>query len=477
MTGMQLSEAAAMINAEHIGDDAFFSSVSTDTRSLSNNDLFIAICGEKYDGHDYISQAKDNGAVAAMVSRRLQDILPMLLVPDTRLGLGQLASVWRDQRELSLVAITGSNGKTTVKEMLASILSQQGKVLATKGNLNNDIGMPLTLLEMQDQHQFAVIEMGANHQGEINYLSGLAKPDVALITNAGAAHLEGFGSIEGVAQAKGEIFSGLGLNGIAVINADDAFADYWKDLVSEYRVLTFGTDKKADLQADWKVVNGRTEVRIVTPMGEIKVQLQLPGRHNVMNALAAATVAYALDVDNEKIRTGLERTQTVKGRLQLRESANGMNVLDDTYNANPSSLKAALDVLSSFSGRKWLILGDMAELGESSEDLHRQAGVQALESGVERLYLTGRYSKVAAESFGAGAQFIEDRSQLAETVCADWNNKKGNRGVVLVKGSRSMHMEEVVDLLMAGNRASMNKSTVNKSNTYSSTGSTNMGGD
>lgn len=460
MTGMQLSEAAAMINAEHIGDDAFFSSVSTDTRSLNKNDLFIAIRGDNFDGHNYIEQAINRGAVAVMVSQRLQDMFPMLLVSDTRIGLGQLASVWRDQLDLSLAAITGSNGKTTVKEMLASILGQQGEVLATKGNLNNDIGMPLTLLELQDQHQFAVIEMGASHKGEINYLSGLAKPDVALITNAAPAHLEGFGSIEGVAHAKGEIFSGLSINGTAVINADDDFADYWKDLAGEHRVLTFGIDKQADLQADWKIENGRTEVFMHTPFGEIRVQLQLPGRHNVMNALAAATVAYALEIDKEKIQAGLEKMQAVKGRLQLREGVDGMSVLDDTYNANPSSLQAALDVLSSYSGRKWLVLGDMAELGENSEELHRQAGAQALESGVERLYLTGRTSKYAAESFGEDAQFIEDRGQLVEAVCADWNSEKEKHGFVLVKGSRSMRMEEVVDLLTSDNRTSMHASSV-----------------
>lgn len=470
MSGMQLSEAAAMINAEHIGDDVFFSSVSTDTRSIGKDDLFVALCGERFDAHNFVKQAGEYGAVAAMVSQKLQVMLPMLLVPDTRKGLGQLASVWRDRLALTLIAITGSNGKTTVKEMLASILSQQSEVLATKGNLNNDIGMPLTLLKIQDQHQFAVIEMGANHKGEINYLSGLAKPDVALITNAGHAHLEGFGSIEGVAQAKGEIFSGLNTNGIAVINADDEYADYWKSLVGERRVLTFGITKPADFRADWKLKKGITEVCMYTPLGEIKLCLHLPGKHNVMNALAAATVAYALKVGEEDIRAGLELMQAVKGRLQLREGIDGMNILDDTYNANPFSLQAALDVLSSHSGRRWLILGDMAELGEDSMALHYQAGVQALESGVDRLYLTGRYSEHAVKSFGERARFIEDKSQLAEAVCADWKSEGCTRGTVLVKGSRSMQMEEVVDLLVVGNQPTESDASLGVSPALTKTG-------
>jgi len=468
MMEMQLSEAAAMINAKHIGDDALFSSVSTDTRSLKKNDLFVALSGDRYDGHEYVEQAKDLGAVAAMVSQEMQEILPVLLVPDTRKGLGQLASVWRDRLELSLVAITGSNGKTTVKEMLASILGQQGEVLATKGNLNNEIGMPLTLLKLQDQHKFAVIEMGASHKGEIDYLTGLAKPDVALVTNAGAAHLEGFGDVEGVAQAKGEIFSGLDSNGTAIINADDDYAGYWKNLVGKRRVVTFGINNEADLKAEWKQKEGITEVCMRTPSGQITLKLKLSGRHNVMNALAAAAAAHALGVKNEKIRKGLEAMQVVKGRLQFRKGVNGMQVLDDTYNANPSSLQAALNVLSSLPGRKWLVLGDMAELGEDSEDMHRQAGVQAREFGVERLYLTGRNSEFAVQGFGSGACFIEDKAQLVDSVSADWETEGSTQGTVLVKGSRSMQMEEVVDLLGAENEE--------RGNEYKFSGSAKKGG-
>ena len=457
MIEMQLSEAAVMINAKHVGDDAFFSSVSTDTRSLKKNDLFVALSGENYDGHNYVKQAKDLGAVAAMVSREIQEKLPVLLVPDTRKGLGQLASVWRDRLELSLVAITGSNGKTTVKEMLASILGQQGEVLSTKGNLNNEIGMPLTLLRMQDHHEFSVIEMGANHKGEIDYLTGLAKPDVALITNAASAHLEGFGSVEGVAQAKGEIFSGLDSNGTAIINADDDYAGYWKSLIGKRRVVTFGIDNEADLKAEWKQKEGFTEVCMYTPSGQIMLKLALPGRHNVMNALAAAAAAYSLGINNESIKKGLETMRAVKGRLQFIEGVSGMQVLDDTYNANPSSLQAALNVLSSLPGRRWLVLGDMAELGLDSEGLHRQAGLQARESGVERLYLTGRNSEFAAQSFGFGACFIEDKARLVEAVSADWKSEGEMQGTVLVKGSRSMKMEEVVDLLAAENKKSGNE--------------------
>lgn len=468
MINMQLSEAASMIKAKHIGDDVFFSSVSTDTRSLKKNDLFVALSGERYDGHDYVEQAKDLGAVAAMVSQEIQEILPALLVPDTRKGLGQLASAWRDRLKLSLVAVTGSNGKTTVKEMLASILGQQGEVLATKGNLNNEIGMPLTLLEMQDQHKYAVIEMGASHKDEIDYLTRLARPNVALITNAGPAHLEGFGDIEGVAHAKGEIFSGLDSSGTAIINADDDYADYWKALARKYRVVTFGINNEADIKADWKQKEGFTDVCIQTPAGQIDLTLKLPGRHNVMNALAATAAAYALGIENEKIRKGLEGVQPVKGRLQFREGAGGMHVLDDTYNANPSSLQAALNVLSSLPGKKWLVLGDMAELGMDSEILHRQAGLQARESGVERLYLTGRNSEHAVQSFGSGARFIEDKTRLVDAVSTDWKNEGDKQGTVLVKGSRSMRMEEVVDLLVTENGKSDNE--------YKSSGSAKTGG-
>jgi UDP-N-acetylmuramoyl-tripeptide--D-alanyl-D-alanine ligase len=267
-------------------------------------------------------------------------------VDDTRLGLGRLASAWRARYSLQLVAITGSNGKTTVKEMLAAILAQQGEVLATQGNLNNEIGAPLTLLRIRDEHRFAVIEMGASHAGEIRYLTRLAKPHVALITNAAAAHLEGFGSIEGVASAKGEIYEGLDADGIAVINADDVYAEQWRQCAGSHQVVSFGLQQAADVNAEWKIVDAMSYVHMHTPQGEISLQLALLGRHNIMNALAATAAALALDIGLEHIRTGLESLQPVKGRMQLLAGIAGMQIINDTYNANPSSLQAALDTLS-----------------------------------------------------------------------------------------------------------------------------------
>jgi len=444
---MQLSKVAAQMNAEYVGEDVTFSQVSTDTRTLMQGDLFVALQGENFDGHDCLQQAQDAGAVAAMVSRLPESSLPLLKVGDTRLGLGELASIWRKHFSIPLAAVTGSNGKTTVKEMIAAIMRQGGDVLATFGNLNNDIGVPLTLLRLQDQHCAAVIEMGANHAGEIKYLCSLASPTVAVITNAAAAHLEGFGSLEGVAKAKGELFSGLEETGIVVMNADDPFAPLWMRLAGNRKIIRFGLDKKAEVSADWVQTDGSLSLDLQTPDGSCSLRLPLPGRHNVMNALAAVAVSQAMGADLNMIKTGLESIEPVGGRLQILAGLPGMQLLNDTYNANPDSFAAAIEVLAGLPGdNKWLVLGDMGELGENAAQLHADCARIAHEHGVDRLYATGELSKDAVRSFGESAYWFPTKEDLVKQLCLDWQGE----GALLVKGSRSMRMEQVVKQLQAG---------------------------
>ena len=452
---MHLHEAAESLRAAGMtvmvkGDDVLLEGVSTDSRSIQTGELFIALSGPNFDGNAFAEQARHAGAAACLLERDM-DVVPALIVDDSRRALGLLAQAWRRRFSLPLVAVTGSNGKTTVKEMLASIFNQKGRVLATRGNLNNDIGMPLTLLRLNQTHDYAVIEMGANHAGEIAYLSNLAEPDVALITNAAAAHLAGFGSLEGVAQAKGEIYSGLADSGCAVINADDAFAPLWRKIVADekknLRCLDFGIAGKADVHADWPPTDAR--VKISTPEGGFELKLPLPGRHNLMNALAATAAAMGAGMDIAVIAAGLEAMQAVPGRLQLKTGVGGSRIIDDTYNANPASMKAALDVLQAFSGRHYLALGDMGELGEDEKALHTQTGEQARASGVQRLYTLGSLSRAAATAFGDEAQSFDTHSsmidRLREDLAADVT--------LLVKGSRRMQMEKIVHALSADREA------------------------
>jgi UDP-N-acetylmuramoyl-tripeptide--D-alanyl-D-alanine ligase len=447
---MALNEAAQALGAECIGRDTALAGVSTDTRSLRPGELFVALQGPHFDGHDFIAQAAAAGAAAALVSRAVETDLPLLRVEDTRLALARLAHAHRARFAIPLVAVTGSNGKTTVKEMLAAILGQTGPVLATRGNLNNDIGVPLTLLRLTAEHRRAVIEMGANHPGEIACLTALAHPTVALVTNAGPAHLEGFGSIEGVAHAKGEIYCGLAPGGVAVINADDAYAPLWERLNEQRRCLRFGMRESADVSADpggmHLVIEGaqvHTRFTLRTPSGAVDVRLPLAGRHNVMNALAAAAAALATGAGLEEIRAGLQDLRGVNGRLQLRPGVGGAWIIDDSYNANPASVAAAIDVLAAYPGMRWLLLGDMAELGESGEALHRQAGEQARAAGIDRLWATGSHSRAAVDAFGAGGRHFATQDELAEAVRAGLHPA----AAVLVKGSRSARMERVVEAL------------------------------
>lgn len=445
MMAMPLSEAAGVLQAQCSGPDIGFAGISTDTRSLAAQNLFFALIGPHFDGHGYVEQARTNGAAAAVVSCAMTSALPLLKVSNTRQALGQLALYWRNRFNIPVVGITGSNGKTTVKEMLAAILVQQGPVLATKGNLNNDIGVPLTLSGFNTEHRSAVVEMGANHAGEIAYLAELTRPTVALVTNAGPAHLEGFGSLEGVARAKGELFASLMRDAVAVINVDDEFSALWRDLAQGCSVLTFGLQSSADVTARFTTASNATLLDLQTPQGWLTVKLPLLGRHNVMNALAATAAALAAGATLEHVRQGLEGLGGVAGRLQSKRRRDGGLVIDDTYNANPASLRAAIDVLRAFSGQRWLVIGDMAELGDNGAALHAEIGLYATEAGIDRVFTLGKLARHAALACGGNAQAFADLDALMTALEDDLHAEI----TLLVKGSRSMGMERVVQRLTA----------------------------
>ncbi|MFM2407999.1 MAG: hypothetical protein RL358_741 [Pseudomonadota bacterium] len=452
---MRLSQIAAALDAQLIGADVAFSSVNTDSRKIVVGDLFIALRGEKFDGAEYVLSSLKMGALAAIVNQHsyaaLRADLPenagLLLVTDTRIALGKLAAFWRAQFDIPLVAITGSNGKTTVKEMLAAILREHAgdAVLATQGNFNNDIGMPLTLLKLNAQHRYAVIEMGMNHLGEIDYLTRLAQPDVALVNNAAGAHLQGLGTIENVARAKGEIFAGLKNNGVAIINADDAHAQVWRDLAAQHRCLDFSLDHAASVQGQWAAQGFGGVLHALTPAGELHVLLQVPGAHNARNALAAASAAIALEIPLAIITQALQNFGGVAGRLQRKVGFAGATLIDDTYNANPASMRAALEVLAAASGQRIFVLGDMGELGDDAAQFHRDIGHAARDLGIAKLFALGELSIGAVAEFGAGAQHFA----TLENLCAAVENVLDKSTTVLIKGSRFMQMERVVKQLQA----------------------------
>ena len=445
---LSLYEAARLLNGAANDADVVFTTVSTDSRQLSTGALFVALTGPNFDGHDFITAARERGAVAALVSRPVADPLPQLRVADTRLALGQLAAAWRSRFTGPLIALTGSNGKTTLKEMIAAILRVRGRTLATEGNLNNDIGVPLTLLRLNGEHDHAVIEMGANHPGEIAYLTGLAQPDVAIINNAGPCHLEGFGDVAGVARAKGEIFQGLRPDGVAVINRDDEYADYWAGLNPGRRIMDFGLDRPAAVRGEM-LDSARNRFRLHAGGKQADIELPVPGRHNVRNALAAATATLAVGATLEDVRRGLEGLHGVGGRLQRLPGRHGGAVIHDAYNANPASLAAALEAVGAGPGRKWLVLGDMRELGPAADELHARSGSEARGAGFERLYALGEHSRAAVAAFGTGGLHFEGVDPLVAKLNDDLR-QDGDSPVVLVKGSRGMRMERVVAALMAG---------------------------
>ena len=447
MIAWQLSQVAAAVGGRLLGADCRIAGVSTDTRAVTAGQLFIALRGERFDAHDFLETAVTAGAAALLVAdaARVPAGASAVLVDDTRLALGRLAAAWRRQFSLPVIAVTGSNGKTTTKEMIAAVLKVAfgEAVLATRGNFNNDIGLPLTLLGLDATHRAAVIEMGMNHPGEIGYLTRIGAPTVALVTNAQRAHLEGMGGLDEVAREKGSIFAGLPADGVAVINADDAYAGFWREQVGAQPVRSFGIDQPADVRANLRQHGLETLVTLNAAEGEVEFTLAIPGRHNACNALAAAAACLAAGLPLSAVAEGLATFAGVKGRLQLRKGRNGAQILDDTYNANPDSVRAGIDVLAATIGRKVLVLGDMGEIGEASGQYHDEIGGYAKSQGIDRLFALGDASQQAVRNFGDGARHFCNVDKLIGAV----DKELGPDTTVLVKGSRFMKMERVADAL------------------------------
>ncbi|MCC2655632.1 MAG: UDP-N-acetylmuramoyl-tripeptide--D-alanyl-D-alanine ligase [Panacagrimonas sp.] len=436
-----LSWFAQAIGARALGGDGEVRRVVTDSRLIRPGDLFVALRGERFDGHDFVAGAARDGAIGVLCERALPDVpVTQLVVSDALLGLQAAAQAWRGRFASPVVAVTGSNGKTTTKQLLAAVFAARGPVLATRGNLNNHIGLPLTLLELREAHRTAVIEMGANHLGEIARLTGLAQPQVGVITQAGDAHLEGFGSREGVARGKGELFAGMNSDGIAVINVDDAYADLWRGLARGQR-LTFGIELPADVSA--RRIRARADgsaFELVVPGGESQVDLPLPGRHNVMNALAAAACGVALGLAADVIAQGLAQVESAQGRVVWKTTRQGARLIDDSYNANPTSMRAGLELLAQQGGARWAVLGGMAELGQSSAALHEACGAHARKLGIERLFTLGPSGDAYARGYGAATERYDDADALNRVLA----NDLGAGVTLLVKGSRSARMERIV---------------------------------
>jgi UDP-N-acetylmuramoyl-tripeptide--D-alanyl-D-alanine ligase len=439
-----LASAAVSMQGELHGDDRPFAGLSTDTRTLREGELFFALQGPNFDGHDYVNAAGQSGAAGAVVTRIEDNTVSEIAVDDTRAALGRLAAAWRDQQNATVIGITGSNGKTTVKELVRACLQQQAPTLATSGNLNNDIGMPLMMSRIEARHRFAVLEMGANHAGEIAYLTSLARPDAVLITNAAEAHLEGFGSVKGVSRAKGEILMDEKRPAVAILNADDQYFGYWSSLVEDTRRISFGLGGDADVRAEnIETRSQASRFDLHLPDEAIDIGLPLSGLHNVRNACAAAAVAYALGVDMQKIKKGLESVEPVGGRLQALPCINGATLFDDSYNANPLSVIAAAEFLAGLHGESWLVLGDMKELGDDAAELHRGVGEAARACGIDRVFALGQLSRQVVDGFGESGSWYASADALIDDLAAALTPDVN----VLVKGSRSMHMEQVVDAI------------------------------
>ncbi|RTE86321.1 MULTISPECIES: UDP-N-acetylmuramoyl-tripeptide--D-alanyl-D-alanine ligase [Gammaproteobacteria] len=433
-------------------------SVTIDSRQIRSGDLFIAIKGPNFDGHTFAEQAEAEGAAALIVESQQNLSIPQIIVADTRHALGQLAGAVKDEVAPKTIAVTGSSGKTTVKEMLASILREQGEVLATQGNFNNDIGVPLTLLRIEPQHQYAVIELGANHRGEIAYTTGLTKPDVAMINNVSPAHVEGFGDICGIARAKTEIFRGLGDTGTAVTSADSEFHEFWmRELADKRHQLFSSQHKEADVWAEDVSVDshGCAQFTLCTPHQREAVRLNIPGKHNVNNALAAATCCFALGIPIAQVVRGLGGLSPVPGRMWVHEPKVGLRIIDDAYNANVGSVRAALDVLSTLPGKRIFVLGDMGELGENARGYHEEVGEYAIHSGIDALFTLGVLSQSASEVFnGRGGKHFEHKEELIAAL--HQQIAEHSELTILVKGSRSAHMESVVEALLESYAPSQN---------------------
>lgn len=438
-----LSLLAQAVGAPPPTREARFQQLVIDSRKVQQGDLFVALTGGQQDGHGYVAAAAAAGAAAALVERAQPIDLPQVVVPDTLRALQDWGGACREAFGNPVIGVTGSNGKTTTKQLLAAVCRARGPVLATEGNLNNHIGVPLMLSRLRDHHETAIIEMGANHIGEIAQLSGWARPQIGVVTQAGDAHLEGFGSREGIAQGKGELFASLGPRGVAIINADDVFAPLWRELAGPASQIQFGLSCRADVQAvEIELDATRTSFTLVAPEGSARVRLPMPGAHNVMNALAAAACACALGMAVDEIARGLGDAELAAGRLKLMTGAGGACIADDSYNANPTSMRAGLDWLSRQPGRRWAVLGHMAELGSDSAALHRQIGTYAAEHGIERCIAVGAAARGIAEGFGVSAEWLPDAAAAIAALGSPTADV-----TVLVKGSRSARMEQVVAAL------------------------------
>ena len=446
------AELQAVVRSSVPVADLAIANVCTDSRALRGGDLYVALRGERFDGHDFIAQVADRGAVAAVVSAPHESALPQLQVEDTRTALGLIARLNRRRFSGPVIGITGSAGKTTCKEMLAAILAQQGATLATEGNLNNEIGVPLTLLRIAPEHRYAVIEMGAARSGDIAYLCRFAEPDIALVTNAMSAHLEGFGSVDTIARTKGEIYRGLRAGGTAIVNIDSEYQPLWRQLADTHRVITFGFDPSADVRASAVVRNaGGVAFTLHSPTGDIAIHLSLLGLHNVRNALGAAAAALAAGVSLETVRTGLAHLRAMPGRLYACSGARGQIVIDDSYNASPGAVKAAIDVLADYAAPRQLILGNMAELGAQAEFLHREVARYAAERGIDTMWCVGPHAAAQVEAFSQQIGTPQNESvrarAFADNAALIAALDSAAAATVLVKGSRSAATETIVAAL------------------------------
>ncbi len=445
MRARTLEAVAGQVGGKLLGGDAVFGPVSIDTRNLVPGALFVAIRGDRFDGNDFVPDAHSRGAAGAIVARPAHVALPQVEVDDTRDALSSMAGAWKANFPVPVVAVTGSNGKTAVKELIAGILGINRRICVTRGNLNNDLGVPLTLMELAEAHEALVVELGANHAGEIADLSRLVRPTVGVITNAGAAHLEGFGSLDGVAEAKGELLDHLPAAGTAIINADDRYCPAWRRRSRAERVSTFGLAQGADctVRGEIAAIGEGSAFVLELPGGDsFEIRLPLQGRHSVVNALAAAAAAYAVGASADEIRVGLSRAHPVRGRLNRLRGRGGVAIIDDTYNANPTSTRAALDYLRDCGGRRVFVLGDMGELGEDAAELHRQIGEYARDC-CDALFAFGRLSHQAAAAFGNGAESFTELSALSVAL----EPLLTEDATLLVKGSRTMGMDRLIELL------------------------------
>ncbi|WP_199610709.1 UDP-N-acetylmuramoyl-tripeptide--D-alanyl-D-alanine ligase [Flocculibacter collagenilyticus] len=455
MIKVTLAWLAKKLDAKLVGKNRDIEHVNTDTRTLQQDELFIALRGPNFDGHNFADLAVEKKAAAIVVDHQLDIDIPQLVVADTKLALGHIGKAIRDEVNPKVIAITGSAGKTTIKEMTTAIMSRRGNVLSTKGNFNNEIGVPLTLLRLQPEHDIAVVELGANHLGEIAYTTSLASPDYALISNVAEAHLEGFGDIHGVARAKGEIFTGLPEGGIAIYNADSEFADYWQRRLSDKKVRTYAIS--AELQADFYASDinvdkkGCASFTLNTPVGTTELHLTIPGNHNVANAVAAASLSISAGASLEDVKLGLAAMQSITGRVNLIEVNEQLTVIDDTYNANVESVKAAIELLSSYKSYQIFVLGDMAELGHDARMYHEQVGEYAKEKSIDNLFTLGVLSQSASEVFNGDGKHFSSRQTLLEHL-HQLINAQSQPVTVVVKGSRSSRMELVVNGLMDVNK-------------------------